>query len=462
MSVRLPSRYEDLDTAFRGRLKPNQPLLAAVKAAFASMEISGGIRFLPVFGESGSGKSSAALEIGTHLPDLHVEQLPRLAIENPGALSDVIKAMTRRAKGKRLVAVVDQYEEVAAQRNDVPSAFVESLSLFDRAAEKPHSTLFVWLTTSKDFQSALEAATSRNRRILSESGFEIVGLVKSDWPSIIEETFRFHNHEKQLSDYEILEGDIKDVADEEVTIGSAIEIVGGKLAKYATTLHDLSTYQVVMLWPVTDGLRISRIQQFTDPRSGYKLNWDAWFRQLNAEDQGQLPLREFNRARLYFDVRLVPIAAADLHPLCRDIDADKVDLGVSYLNQLKSTHFFSIISGNWTPDSYAPLRERESKRADAARDWYSTATSKPTQLGKRIALCLEKLGLPASYERTISSEYGKVRADVLVDRSPATPSNVIVEIKAFSPENTMPSSIASSVQTTLKRHAQFGGFLQRQ
>ncbi|MFC6025328.1 hypothetical protein [Methylobacterium mesophilicum] len=100
MTISLPSRYEDLDVAFRGRLKPNQPLLAAVKAAFAAMEISGGIRFLPVFGRSGSGKSSASLEIGTHLPDLYVEQLPRQAIENPQALDDALGEMRRRAKKK--------------------------------------------------------------------------------------------------------------------------------------------------------------------------------------------------------------------------------------------------------------------------------------------------------------------------------------------------------------------------
>ena len=82
MTLRLPSRYEDLDTAFRGRLKPNQSLISIVKRAFASMEISGGIRFLPVFGQSGSGKTSAALEIGTHLPELYVEQLPREAVED--------------------------------------------------------------------------------------------------------------------------------------------------------------------------------------------------------------------------------------------------------------------------------------------------------------------------------------------------------------------------------------------
>lgn len=332
MTISLPSRYENLDTAFRGRLKPNQPLLVAVKAAFSAMEISGGIRFLPVFGRSGSGKSSATLEIGTHLPDFHVEQLPRDAVENPQALGTALDGMWKRAKTKKLVAVIDQYEEVAAQRTNVPSAFVESLSLLDRATPKPRPTLFIWLTTDREFQGSLEAATSRNRRILAASGFEVEGLPKDNWPAIIEETFRFHNQERMLSDYEILDVDLAQIADEEESLGDAIELTGDRLAKHASTLHDLSTYQVIMLWPVTDGLRISRIQQFTDPRSGYKLNWDAWYRQLNVEDQSQLPLREFNRARLYFDVRLVPIAAADLHPLCRDIDKVKIELGISYLN----------------------------------------------------------------------------------------------------------------------------------
>ena len=265
-----------------------------------------------------------------------------------------------------------------------------------------------------------------------------------------------------LSDYEVLDIDLAKISDDQVTLGDAIEVTGERLAKYATTLHDLSTYQIIMLWPVTDGLRISRIQQFTDPRSGYKLNWDAWYRQLNLDDQNQLPLREFNRARLYFDVRVIPIAAADLHPLCKDIDKIEVDLGASYLAQLRSTHLYSIVSGNWSPENYAPLRERVSKRADEARDWYTSITSKPTQLGRRIALCFQKLGLSAAYEQTISSPHGKVRADILVDRSPIAPANVILEMKAFSPENTMPSTIAAQIQTTLKRHAQFAGFLQRQ
>jgi hypothetical protein len=322
--------------------------------------------------------------------------------------------------------------------------------------------LFIWLTTDKDFQLSLENATSRNRRILADRGFEVEGISKEIWPEIIEDTFRFHNQEKTLSDYEIIGEDLKAIAADEDTLGDAIELTGSKLAKYATTLHDLSTYQVVMLWPVTDGLRISRIQQFTDPRSGYKLNWDAWYRQLNKDDQGQLPLREFNRARLYFDVRLVPIAAADLHQLCRDIDKAQVEPGRSYLAQLKSTHLYSIVAGNWSSETYAPLRERDSKRATEAKDWYATVTTKPTQLGRRIALCFEKLGLSASYEQTVTSVHGKIRADILVDRSPVAPANVILEMKAFSPENTMPSTIAAQIQTTLKRHAQFAGFLQRQ
>jgi hypothetical protein len=448
MTLRLPSRYEDLDTAFRGRLKPNQSLISIVKRAFASMEISGGIRFLPVFGQSGSGKTSAALEIGTHLPELYVEQLPREAVEDNSTLRPTLDAMLKRAKGRRLVAVVDQYEEVAAQRTAIPSAFVETLSLLDRDSGRSDQILFIWLTTSRDFQADLATATTRNKRILADGTFEIVSVDRREWPSIIQETFQFHNQEKALSDYEILEVDLAEASEEAITLGTAIEDIGGKLANYASKLHDLSTYLVVMLWPVTDGLRITRIQQFTDPRQGYKLDWNAWYRQLNADDQSGLPLREYNRARLYFDIRLVPIAAADIHPLCRDLDDDSVTPGASYLERLKSTHLYSIVSGNWSPDAYAPLRERDSKRANEARSWYPTVTQKPTALGKRISKCLRELGLVSEYEQTLSSPHGKVRADILVDRSPIAPSNVIIELKAFSPENTMPSTIASSVLTT--------------
>lgn len=461
MTVHLPSRYEDLDAAFRGRLKPNQSLLALVKQAYSSMEINGGIRFLPVFGSSGSGKTSAALELGTHLPDLHVEQLPREGVDDPSLLRSMLAEMEKRAKGKRLVAVVDQYEEVSAQRTAIPSTFVESISLLDRQSPRLSNILFIWLTTSKEFQKQLSDATSRNARILVASGFELESIPKAEWPSVIEDTFQFHNQERALSDYEVLSVDLEEISYENETIGRSIEIVGDRLAAYATTLHDLSTYQVVILWPVADGLRISRIQQFTDARQGYKLDWNAWYRQLNSDDQQQLPMREYNRARLYFDVRLVPIAAADLYPLCRDLDNDTFKLGSSYLERFSNTHLYSIVSGSWIPDNYSPLRERESKRATEAKEWYGTVTGDPTKLGKRLAKCFSALGLSASHEETISSPNGKVRADVLVDRSPVSPPNIIIELKAFSSENTMPSTIAQSVAVTLKRHAQFAGFLQR-
>ncbi len=217
-----------------------------------------------------------------------------------------------------------------------------------------------------------------------------------------------------------------------------------------------------MLWPVTDGLRITRVQQFTDPRQGYKLDWNSFYRQLNSDDQQQLPVKEYNRARLYFDMRLVPIAAADLHPLCRELERIDFEPGASYLDRFKNTHFYSIISGEWSAERYAPLRERESKRADEARDWYAGVTNSPTQLGRRIAKCLQMLDISADHEREVKSPHGKVRADVLIDRTPIVPPNIIVEIKAFSPENTMPSTICQAIQTTLKRHAQFAGFLQRQ
>lgn len=462
MALRLPSRYEDLDDAFRGRLSPNAEWLALIKRSFASMEVNGGIRFIPIFGESGSGKSSAALEVGSHLPEIRVIRLDRQRIESADSLITEIRLGLVLKPKRYLLYVIDQYEEVAAEREDLPRRFVEQLALLDRGELRSEKILFAWLTTSREFQQQLSEATSRNKRILVAPGFEILGPPKATWPSIIAETFRFHNQERDLSDYQILDIDLEATADGNTTLGRAIEVVGERLYDSTHQLQDLSSYQVVMLWPVTDGLRITRIQQFTDARQGYKLDWNAWFRQLNMDDQKLLPVKEYNRARLYFDVRLVPIAAADLHPLCKELDNDNFKLHTSYLERFRNTHFYSIVSGRWSPEQFSPLRERPSQRADEARTWYESVTTQPTKLGKRLSRCINELGLPAEYERTITSATSQLRTDVLVNRTPVSPPNVIVELKAFSPENTMPSSICDSVRATLRRHAQFAGFLGRQ
>ena len=207
----------------------------------------------------------------------------------------------------------------------------------------------------------------------------------------------------------------------------------------------------MMLWPVTDATRISRIQQFTDGRQGYKLHWSAWYQSLNADEQRSIELRELNRARLYFDVRLVPIAAADLQGIYRPDDKDAVPKGS--LDRFSKTHFFSLVARKWNPDAYAPLRERESKRADEARGWYEGATADPTGIGKSIAKALTALGVKSYHEARLKSPNGSLRADVLAERNGGARSEVIVELKAFAPENTRPSSISDAVGATLRKHA---------
>jgi len=191
-------------------------------------------------------------------------------------------------------------------------------------------------------------------------------------------------------------------------------------------------------------------------------NWNSFYRELNDEDRRTLPLSEFNRARLYFDVRLVPIAAADLHPLCRDLDEEAPSLGRSYLEQFGRSHFVALVGERWNPSTYAPLRERTSDRAATAREWYESVTQNPVGLGRRISLCLQQLGFDSEYEQDITSPHSTVRADLLIDRPGSQQSKLIVELKAYAPDNTMPSSIKDAIRTTLKRHAQFGGFLNRQ
>jgi len=459
VAIRLPSRYEDLDVAFKGDLRPNQSLLEQVQRAFRSMSVSGGIRFLPIYGKSGSGKSSATFELGTHLPEVKVFALSRDSIESRDRLIDEIQDSTLQYSGSPLIAVIDQYEEVAAHQSRIPKEFVESLALLDRGKLRDNPVLFVWLTTDRSFQADLVNATSRNNRILAAPNFEIEGPPLSEWPAIIEETFSFHNKGQVLADYQLLAPDLAALSKQAKTLGDAIEETGRRLTDKQPALQDMSKYQVVMLWPVTDSTRISRIQQFTDSRQGYKLNWSAWFQSLNGDEQKSSELRELNRARLYFDVRLIPIAAADLRIIYRPTDTKEIPRTV--LDRFGKTHFYTILSGAWNPESYAPLRERDSKRAVEAREWYETVTQDPTGIGKSIAQALTALGLKSHYEAKLKSPNGSLRADVLVDRGGGLRSEVIVEIKAFAPENTRPSSISEAVRATLRKHAIFAGFLKR-
>ncbi|MCI5180521.1 MAG: ATP-binding protein [Candidatus Electrothrix sp. AW3_4] len=462
MNLSLPSRYEDLDDAYRGRLVPDKALLDIVSSAEKSMKISGGIRFLPIYGESGSGKTSAAREIGTHLPDIKTFLLNRKEIESNESLIERINEERKRNDGKVLVAVIDQYEENVSERERIPTQFVEYLSHLDRGGLRKQPIIFLWLTTSREFQTLLAEATSRNKRILLRKDFSITGPTKQVWPQIIEETFSFHNSEKSLADYEIIDTDINEIAIDNDTIGSTIEGIGVKLGEFLESTQNLSDYQVILMWPVADGLRNQRVMQFAKSREGYRLNWDSFYNELNQEDKLQLPLRELNRARLYFDMRIIPVRAADLHRLCLKLDEKNVKLAKTYLGRFAKTHFYHVVSGSWDGYDYNPVRERESKRSEEAKDWYSTVTTNPTQLGKRISKILNETGLNSTYEKTLTSPYSSVRADVFVQTENEQKNKIIIELKAFSSENTMPSTIKEQIKITLKRHAQFAGLLPRQ
>lgn len=462
MSLSLPSRYEDLDESYRGRLIPNPDLLSLVNQAQKAMLINGGIRFLPIYGESGAGKTSAVREISTHIPSTHTFVLSREEIESKENLIKRINKELTFHMGKLLVPIIDQYEENVLGKEIIPTQFVEYISLLDRGEYRKTPIIFMWLTTSVEFQQLLVSATSRNRRVLLHHNFKIIGPNIQEWPKIMEETFSFHNNEKSLADFDIIEEDLQSISRQCPTLGSTIEMVGTKLSANLEDIQNLSEYQVIMMWPVSDALRNQRVLQFTKPREGYKLNWEAWYRELNAEDRNQLPLRELNRTRLYFDVRLIPVRVADLHRICLNLEVENVRLGESYLERFRKTHFFQVVSDNWETYEYNPIRERESKRAEEARDWYSTVTTTPVLIGKRIAKIFSECGVHAVHEKEITSQFSTVRSDVYVSRPDAAKDKVIIELKAYSAENTMPSTIKDAIKVTLRRHAQLAGFLQRQ
>lgn len=455
--MKLPNRYEDLDVAFRARLRPNRKLLDLIKSSFKSIEISGGLRFLPIFGLSGSGKTSASLEISTHLPDTQTIKFDKSEIENVTLLRKKILSVKTNVP---TIFVVDQFEEVSSNKEGLPGEIIEALSMLDRDnGIKNKKVVVIWLTTDEEFRGSLVEKTSRNSRILLDPDFNIIGPEKSDWPNIIMETFREHNSDQQLENFEILETDLEEISEAHDTIGDAITRVGLILSDYISGEHDLSQYKIMMLWPVTDGLRITRVTQFSDPRNSYAIDWSSWYKQLNPTDKQQLPVREFNRTRLYFNMRIIPIAAADIEPLCAKPEIDDYEIPKTYLERFEKTHLVKILQGKFTDESYSPLRERESKRSEDAKAWYEQNTKNPTFIGKRIAKALTMLGFDATYEKTLESKYGQVRADVFID---GTETKYIIELKCFSAENTMPSTISEQIRITMRRHAQFAGFISRQ
>jgi hypothetical protein len=358
--------------------------------------------------------------------------------------------------------VIDQYEEKVQGKRDVPTEFVERLSLLDRGVLRNHPMLFLWLTTDQQFQAALAKATSRNECILVQGGFELVGIPREEWPPVIEDTFSFHNEGKELADFGILKASIDIVSRQSDTIGRAIEQIGVQLADPKSRLEDISEYQVILVWPVVDGTGIERVSGFTNPSLGYKLNWSAWYNRLTEEDRKQLPLNEYNRARLYFDLRLVPVPVADLQAVCLSLDDDAYTPAESYLAQLKRTHLFAVVSAAEDERSIGTLSGRESKRSAAARTWYSTVTDKPTAVGKRLAKCLTTLGLPSKHEHTVHSTHSEVRADVISERQDGHQKKVLIELKLFSPQKTNPSGIRDEIRKTLKKYAQLAGYIQRQ
>lgn len=460
-NVSLPSRYEDIDEAYRGRLEPNAELIACVQDAMRSMTISGGIRFLPIFGLSGSGKSCASRELDKHLPETRVFLLSRQEIEDQSLLLRRINEEEKYG-AKCLIAVVDQFEEQVKGRENIPTEFVEKISLLDRSDLRGKKIVFLWLTTDTEFQQRLEAACSRNTRLLVSSRFSVSGPPKSDWSRIVEETFSFHNDGKPLADFGIVAPDIDAIVRHTPTIGRCLESTAQAVGRCVPTLQDLSEYQIILLWPVSDDTRMQRVLQFTRPREGYLLNWDAWRRELNSQDGATLPLHEYNRARLYFDMRLVPIRAADIHRLCGDLDENQESFAQTYTDWFARTHFYHICSGSWESYDYSPVRSRISERADDAATWYETVTDSPSQVARRIASVLRHLGETAEYEKEITSVHSTVKADIYVEPNARVKKKRIIELKLFSAKNTMPSSIKEQVKITLRRHAQFAGFIQRQ
>lgn len=158
----------------------------------------------------------------------------------------------------------------------------------------------------------------------------------------------------------------------------------------------------------------------------------------------------------------MPISAADLKGICSEIGRESKPVIKSSITRFGQTHLVNLLNSNNPDVSFSPLRERPgSERGHTAVQWYRDMTKNPVGIGREIAKALSKLHFSARHEVSETSPHSSIRADVLVTR-PTRPTKIVIELKAYSPENTRPSDVSSQIRITLTKMARFAGFIQRQ
>src|SRR5690606_32100084 len=104
-----------------------------------------GVRFLPLYGKSGSGKSCAAAELATHLPQTRVIHLSHAEIESNNTLQTFLAHQKNLFSPTEMyICIIDQYEETVDANARIPEQFVEKLSLLDRSEFAKQPMLFIW------------------------------------------------------------------------------------------------------------------------------------------------------------------------------------------------------------------------------------------------------------------------------------------------------------------------------
>ncbi len=459
----LPSRWEDLQPEFRPNLRPDPALLELVKRQHASMQVTKGIRFLPIYGESGAGKTCAAMQLATHLPSVNVQLLDRSLIdsEDPQALVKFIESTNHLFSPLELaIYVVDQYEESVAQKGNIPTRFVERLSALDRSGAPPKPILFLWLTTSAAFRDELVAATSRNQRILAKRDFSITGPPRPDWSNIISSTFEFHNGGKILADCQIMPADLARECDEATTIGDAIKRIGDRLSDQLPRLGDISDYRLIQVWPVADGQSIERVQHFANPVPGYTLNWSAFEQRLVEEDRNSDTLAGLNKARLYFDMRVVPLPISYLQPICRSLDDPAYVVPKTSTDRWQTVHLHRLVAGTWADTAFGPLKERDAEKT-AVNRWYADIPAQQALVCQRLAALYSQLGFTADAQREIKTASSRVLADVGVDRPTSAERTSLLELKVFAANRITPATVRDQIKSTLRKYAVLAGFIPR-
>lgn len=204
--LRLPDRYEHLSRELgpdllRVLVAPPESAETELTAVAQAILSKGRGLLVPIYADSGTGKSTLAHNLEHFLPGYYADAVPYTGAISDDSLAAVAAGVARRSKAdeRRVVPLV-----VDGREGDPPTeAELAAIKRFTRSDGPGSRTALLWLETDGDRSSAMADGYERLAgRPPVTLPLEAAGPPQETWPTVAVETLQLANDVGELESLE--------------------------------------------------------------------------------------------------------------------------------------------------------------------------------------------------------------------------------------------------------------------